>query len=208
MVKSVDTSVNDLNLQRKKIALLLTIYERLSDRYHFRAKILDFCLLVTSIAVCLSTFVDPKILGFFKIPPDKVFIILGIGAFMLFVLSVCSLISGWKAQAANFGQAANLLSRMKAESAEKPKADNQDDLKQLQIKALEYSVIINNLPKIPQKEFHKLKTLHKRRIELSRLTDIYPGSSIWLLKIVVNLRANLNVLLRKPVVDDRVEEVG
>lgn len=207
MVKSVDTPVNDLNLQRKKIALLLTIYERLSDRYQFRARILDFCLLIASITVCLSTFVDSKILEFFKIPSDKIFIILGIGAFMLFALSVCSFVSSWKAQAANFGRAANLLNKMKAESGEKPKADTQDELKQLQIKALEYSVIINNLPKIPQKEFHKLKTLHKRRLELNRMTEIYPGSSVWLLKIVVNLRANLNVLLRKPVVDDSVEEV-
>lgn len=205
-VKTVDTSVNELSLQSKKIALLLTIYERLSDRYRFRAKILDFCLLVASIIVCLSTFVDSKILEFFKIPFDKLFISLGIGAFMLFVFSVCSLVSDWKTQAANFGRAANLLSRMKAESSEKPKADSQEELKQLQIKAVEYAAIINNLPKIPQKEFHKLKTLHKRRIELSRMTEIYPGSSVWLLKLVVHLRANLNVLLRKPVVDDHVEE--
>jgi hypothetical protein len=206
-IKPVDTSTNAFNLQSKKIALLLTIYERLSDRYRFRAKFLDFCLLVSSITVCLATFVDSKLLEFIKIPSDKTFIILGIGAFMLFIFSVCSLISDWKTQAASFGRAANLLSRIKAESDEKTKVDSQEDLKQLQIKAIENAAIINNLPKIPQKEFHKLKTLHKRRIELNKMTEIYPGSSVWLLKIVVNLRANLNVLLRKPVVDDRVEEV-
>jgi hypothetical protein len=97
---------------------------------------------------------------------------------------------------------------MKAESGEKTKADSQEELKQLQIKAIEYAAIVNNLPKIPQKEFHKLKTLHKRRIELNRMTEIYPGSSVWLLKIVVNLRANLNVLLRKPVVNDSMEKMG
>ncbi|NLW46488.1 MAG: hypothetical protein GXY86_04015 [Firmicutes bacterium] len=207
-IKPVDTSTNDFNLQSKKIALLLTIYERLSDRYRFRAKILDLCLLVTSITVCLATFVDSKVIEFFKIPSDKIFIVLGIGAFMLFAFSVCSLISDWKTQAAGFGRAANLLNKMKAESGEKSKADSQEEVKQLQIKAVEYAVIVNNLPKIPQKEFHKLKTLHKRRIELNRMTEIYPGSSVWLLRIVVNLRANLNVLLRKPVVNDSVEEVG
>ncbi len=207
-VKASEASVNELSLQSKKIALLLTIYERLSDRYQIRAKVLDFSLLVTSIVVCLTTFVDPKIMNFLKIPSDKIFIILGVGAFMTFAFSVCSLISNWKTQAADFCRAANVLGRMKAECNEKTKADSLEDSKQLQIKAIEYASIINNFPKIPQKEFHKLKTLHKRRIELNKLTEIYPGSSVWLLKMVVLLRANLNVLLRKPVVNDSVEEVG
>lgn len=205
--KTNDTSANELGLQGKKIALLLTIYEKLSDRYFIRAKILDFSLLVSSIIVCLTTFVDPKILEFFKIPSDKSVIVLGIGAFMVFAISIFSFISNWKTQAADFSRAADILSRMKAECNEKVKAENQEELKQLQVKALQYASIINNLPKIPQKEFHKLKTLHKRRIELGRMVEIYPGSSVWLLKLVVHLRANLNVLLRKPVVDDSVEEV-
>ncbi len=207
-VKTSDVSVNELNLQSKKIALLLTIYEKLSDRYFIRARILDLFLLVTSIVVCLTTFVDPKILEFFKVPSDKSVIILGVGAFIVFVISVFSFISNWKAQAADLGRAANTLSRMKAECNEKIKAENQEELKQLQLKAVEYASIINNLPKIPQKEFYKLKTIHKRRIELSRMIELYPGSSVWLLKLVVHLRANLNVLLRKPVVDDSVEEVS
>lgn len=204
--KANDTPVNELNLQEKKIALLLTVYERLSERHFIRAKILDFGLLVASIVVCLTTFVDPKILEFLKIPSDKSIMILGIGAFMIFMFSIFSFINNWKMQAADFGRAANTLSRMKAECNERVKTDSQEDLKQLQIKAVEYSSLINNLPKIPQKEFHKLKTLHKRRIELNRMTDIYPGSSVWLLKLVVHLRANLNVLLRKPVVDNSLEQ--
>lgn len=204
--KASESPVNEFNLQGKKIALLLTIYEKLFDRYFIRARILDFALLVTSIVVCLTTFVDPKILEFFKIPSDKSVMILGVGAFIIFAISVFSFINNWKTQAADLGRAANTLSRMKTECAEKVKAENQDELKQLQIKAIEYASVINNLPKIPGKEFHKLKTLHQRRIELSRMTEIYPGSSVWLLKLVVHLRANLNVLLRKPVVDDSVEE--
>lgn len=207
-VKASDVSVSELNLQSKKIALLLTIYERLHDRYQIRSKILDFCLLITSILVCLTTFVDQKVLEFIKIPSDKIYIILGVGAFLLFVFSVSSLVSNGKTQAADFGRAANTLSRMKAECDDRIKADTQEEIKQMQIKAIEYTSLINNLPKIPQKEFHKLKTLHKRRIELNRMTEIYPGSSVWLLRIVVNLRANLNVLLRKPVVNDSVEEAG
>lgn len=207
-VKAFDVSVSELNLQSKKIALLLTIYERLYDRYQIRSKILDFSLLITSILVCLATFVDQKVLEFLKIPSDKIFIILGVGAFLVFVFSVSSLVSNWKTQAADFSRAANMLSRIKAECEDRIKADTQEESKQLQIKAIEYTSLINNLPKIPQKEFHKLKTLHKRRLELNKMTEIYPGSSVWLLRIVVNLRANLNVLLRKPVVNDSVEEVG
>ena len=197
-----------VSIQGKKIALLLTVYERLYSRYFMRARILDCSLLVASITVCLTTFVDPKILGLIGVSSDKSFIILGFGAFATFAFSLISLVSNWKNQAAAFGQAADTLNRLKAECGAKVKAENPEDLKNFQYKAIEYSAIINHLPKIPEKEFHKLKTLHKRRMELGRMIEMYPGSSTWLLKFMVHLRANLNVLLRRPVVDDSVEEVG
>lgn len=205
-IKATDSPVNELNLPGKKIALLLTIYERLFDRYSLRARILDYALLITSIIICLVSFVDPKILEFINIPAENSFIVLGGGAFVIFALSVFSFITNWKTQAANLGRAAETLSRLKAECNEQTKSTSAEEIKQLQTKAIEYFAIINNLPKIPQKEFHKLKTLHKRRLELDRMTELYPGSSVWLLKFVIHFRANLNVLLRKPVVDDSVEE--
>jgi len=207
-IKATTSPINDLSFPGKKIALLLTIYERLADRYFIRARVLDYALLIASIVICLISFVDPKILEYVNIPSDKSFIILGSGAFMIFVISVFAFICNWKTRAADFGRAAEILNRLKAECNEKAKTGIPEDNKQLQIKALECFAIINNLPKIPQKEFHKLKTLHKRRLELDRMTELYPGSSVWLLKFVVHLRANLNLLLRKPVVDDSVEEIG
>lgn len=205
---ATETPINDTNLPSKKIALLLTIYERLSDRYFIRARMLDYGLLFASIIVCLTTFVDPKIFEVIYVPAEKSFLIQGSGAALIFALSVFSFISNWKTLAADYGQAAEVLNRMKAECNERVKTGNPEDLKQLQVKAIEYFGIINNLPKIPLKEFHKLKTFHKRRLELDRMIELYPGSSIWLLKLVVHLRANLHILLRKPVVDVSVEEVG
>lgn len=207
-VKAADSTANELHLPEKKTALLLTIYERLADRYIFRSRVLDYALLITSIIICLASFVDPKILAHINVSTDKSFILLGSGAFLIFTISVFSFISNWKTRAADFGRAAEILNRLRAECNENSKIGIPEDSKQLQLKAIEYFAIINNLPKIPQKEFHKLKTLHKRRLELDRMTELYPGSSVWLLKFVVHFRANLNVLLRKPVVDDSVEEIS
>lgn len=206
--KAADLTANELHLPGKKIALLLTIYERLADRYFIRARILDYSLLIVSIFICLASFVDPKILVHLQVSFDKSSILIGSGAFLIFMISVFSFISNWKTRAADFGRAAEILNRLKAECDENSKTGIPEDNKQSQLKAIEIYAIINNLPKIPQKEFHKLKTLHKRRLELDRMTELYPGSSIWLLKFVVHFRANLNVLLRKPVVDDSVEEIS
>lgn len=206
--KAGNLTANELHLPEKKIALLLTIYERLADRYFIRARILDYSLLIASIFICLASFVDPKILAHLQVSFDKSSIPIGSGAFLIFTISVFSFISNWKTRAADFGRAAEILNRMKAECNENSKIGIPEDNKQLQLKAIEFNAIINNLPKIPQKEFHKLKTFHKRRLELDRMTELYPGSSIWLLKFVVHFRANLNVLLRKPVVDDSVEEIN
>ena len=156
----------------------------------------------------MASFVDPKILARLQVSFDKSSILIGSGAFLIFIISVFSFISNWKTRAADFSRAAEILNRMKAECNENSKIGIPEDNKQSQLKAIEFYAIINNLPKIPQKEFHKLKTLHKRRLELDRMTELYPGSSIWLLKFVVHFRANLNVLLRKPVVDDSIEEIS
>jgi hypothetical protein len=51
------------------------------------------------------------------------------------------------------------------------------------------SLTMNNLWPIPEKQFHKLKALHFKKIELSKLISSNPGCPLWVLRISLFFRA-------------------
>ncbi len=200
-----DSLIKELTQQSRNIDLLSTIFEKLYNRYRFWAGFLDLILLLASILLCLTTFVDQKILEYLKIAPEKGQIILGICSLLVFGIAILSFTIHWKEKAMSYGQAEEVVSKLRLECHELLKMDNHNN-EELAAKYLEYFSIINNLPKIPEKDFHKLKAYHKRRQELSRMLDLYPGSSVKLLKVFIVFRSNLHALLRKPFLNNTVTE--
>lgn len=189
------TYEKQLNLQYRTMDMLLTIYEKLSGRYRIFTGILDLLLLFSSITLCLTTFVDLKILQYLLITPEKKEIILSISALLTFVLSIIFLMIDWKKKVSIFSQAAETLRKLKSDCREKIKRANPEELSAGYIG---YSSVINNLPQISERDFQRLKAYHKRQAELNKMIELYPGSSIGLLRILVSFKANLNLLLRRP----------
>jgi hypothetical protein len=192
-----DSVVKELNLQYRTMDMLLTIHEKLHDRYQFRAGCLDLLLLLASVALCLTTFVDPRVLQSLQISPDKRDLILGSSALLVFAVSIIAMMIDWKKKVASFGRAAETLRNHKSDCQEKLKLEN-PDCRELQANYIEYSSILNNLPKIPERDFYKLKAFYKRQTELGKMIDLYPGSSVWLLRVLICFKANWNLMLRKP----------
>lgn len=185
-----------LTLLYRTMDMLLTIYEKLGGRYRFFAGILDLLLLLASITLCLTTFVDLKILQYLLITPEKKGVILSISALLTFVLSVTSLMIDWKKKVSSFSQAAETLRKLKSDCREKIKRNNPEELS---ANYIGFSSIINNLPQISERDFQRLKAYHKRQTELNKMIELYPGSSIGLLRVLVSFKANLNLLLRRPI---------
>jgi hypothetical protein len=117
---------------------------------------------------------------------------------MVFAIAMTSLLIDWKEKTAYFSQAIDTLGKIQIECREQLKVDVPEEPWDLKTKCLIYSSIINNLPRIPDHDYHKLKAFHKRQMELGKMIDLYPGSSVWLLRIFTFFRANSHVLLRKP----------
>jgi hypothetical protein len=190
-------TVKELQLQYRTMNMWRTIYEKLYTRYRIRARLLELVLLISAVFLCLATFVDPKILQFFLISVDKRQTILGISSVVVLIIALLFWIINWKEMAACFGGAVDTLNKNCTECQELLKLENETP-EAIKAKTLIYSSIINSLPKITEQEFYKLKAFHKRQLELNKMIDLYPGSSVWLLKILTFFQANIHVLLRKP----------
>jgi hypothetical protein len=188
----------ELNHHYRTINMLLTIYEKLHNRYRLRARILDTFLLLAAIFLSLTTFVDQKILQILQITPEIGQMILWISSFMIFAIAVFSLLIDWEKKTATFGQAIDTLVKIQIDCHEQLKVAVPEEPWDLKAKCLVYSSIINNLPKIPEHDYHQLKAFHKRQMELGKMIDLYPGGSVLLLRVFTFFRANSHVLLRKP----------
>jgi hypothetical protein len=189
--------VKELRHQYRTMNMWLTIYEKLYSRYRMRTRLLELALLICSILLCLTTFVDSRILRFLLITPGKGQMILGFSSLAVLVIALLLWILDWKEKAASFGGAVDTLNKTYTECYQLLKLEAAE-IEDLRTKSLIYSAIIHNLPKIAEQDFHKLKAFHKRQMELDKMIELYPGSSVWLLKISTFFQANIHVLLRKP----------
>jgi hypothetical protein len=201
-----ETSVTkELHHQYRVMNMWLTIYQKLFTRYRIRARLLELILLLCALLLCLTTFVDHKILQFLLISPDKSQMILGFSSFAVLVIALLSWITNWKEKAAYYDQAVDTLCKAQIECSElfKLAITQAEDLR---AKSFVYSYLINNLPQITEQDFHRLKAFHKRQLEVNKMIDRYPGSSVWLLRGFIFFQANIHVLLRKPFINQSDDE--
>lgn len=180
-----------LNKEYEKIDMMVTAYSNLRDTNNFKALLIDLFLLVISIIINATLFLDPSILLFLTIDQDLARLILGLSSIAIFIVSFISLRIDWKRKAEQYGQAAVVLSKIKLDYKI---LRGTNDEKLIIEKMQSVAEILHNLPiKIPEKHFLKLKALHKRKVALSEMVSKHPGASIFLLKIIVWLKSNYNL---------------
>lgn len=199
MNKANDTAIiKELHHQCRTLDMWLTIDQKLFTRYRRQARFLEAILLLCALLLCLTTFVDSRVLQLLLITPIKGQIILGISSFAILIVSLLFWITDWKEKAACFEHAVDILNHTYAECHDLLKKIEETEADVLRVKSLVYGSVINNLPRITEKDFYKLKAFHKRQLELDKMIELYPGSSVWLLRIFTFFQANMHVLLRKP----------
>jgi hypothetical protein len=117
--------------------------------------------------------------------------VIGIFGSVVLVGSIAELHFGWREKSAKHSEAANSLARVKflisrdlSGSAEISRA-KYAELQQL------YEDACDLVTKIPERRFLALKAAHRRKVELSKMLDVHPGASVFLLKAKLWLRDNL-----------------
>lgn len=186
--------MEELEHHYRVIDMMLTMHSTLRDRYQRRALLVDLVLLCSSVILCAAVFIDPNVLKSLNIDPQMSQIAIGICSVLVFLISVVELRVDWKEKAERHSQANDTLGRLKAECRELLKSEDQPDPQRVREQCHACAWALNNLPKIPEAEFHRLKALHKRKIELSKMIDAYPGSPLLMLRLLLWFRATRNLL--------------
>ena len=190
----------ELKRLHRVIDMMITMHSVLRDRYGLKSIVLDIALISLSTLINATVFVDPSFLTFLHINTKLVQIILGMSSVLVFAASIISFRVDWKALSWQHQQAAEILSKLKSQTKLLLTAVSDNVLPGGEFE-LQYQLILssmNDLPiKIPDKEFAKLKAFHRRKIEVSKLADKYPGSSAALLYLFVWYRSNLNLMFSK-----------
>lgn len=181
-VFEVIMSLNELKHHYRVIDMMLTAHCKLRDSNKRKAKLIDLMLLGSSIVLCAMVFFDSSILIQFQIDPQIIRIVIGICSVVVFFISLITLRIDWKGQAQKYAEAAALLSRCKGECRRVLKSDKKPTDEDIYRTCQECSLTFQMLPEIPEAKFLKLKTLHKRKVEISKMVDNNPGCPIWVLR--------------------------
>lgn len=181
-------SIKELKRLNRTIDMMLTMHSVLRDRYKRKALIVDIILLIASSLLLFASIIDPNLLSRLGLPTQDLSIFLKVCSVVIFLSSLIILRVDWKEQAAKHGRACEALARLKSETravllCDTSAIENCSKHQQL------CSLTMNNLWPVPESQFHKLKALHLKKIELSKLISSHPGCPLWALRIGLFFRA-------------------
>jgi len=165
--------------------MMITAHSVLRDCYNRRAAFFEVVLLIASIILNTLIFVDANFIKKFTgLNEDWQKLIVGLSCLSVFIISMVMLQVSWRATATKHKIAADNLFKLKQRCREILKVQEESELLLLAERFdAEYIDILNALIKIPDNKFIKLKLIHNRKVELSKLIDQYPTSRLWILKI-------------------------
>ncbi len=199
-------SLNELKHHYKVIDMMLTAHCKLRDINSRKAMLIDLMLLGSSIVLCVMVFFDSGILIQLQIDPRVVRLIIGICSVVVFFISLITLRVDWKGQARNHAEAAVLLARCKGECRRILKSDEKPTEENVSKTCRECLWTFQMLPAIPENTFLKLKVLHKRKIQISKMVDNNHGCPFWVLRAKIFCIGFLNACTSKKVSGTKNDE--
>ena len=199
-------SKKELEHHYRVIDMMLTAHSILCDRYSRRALITDLLLLSLSIVLCALVFADPDRFKSLNIGPKDAQNIIGACSVAIFLLSLVSLRVDWKQKAEKHGRSAEILSKLKSDCRVLLRLGDQAETQRIKEQCQACNLTLSSLSKIPENKFVRLKAAHKRKVELSKMIDNHPGSSVLLLRLHLWLRANFNLFRTQAAPDIKEEQ--
>lgn len=186
--------MDELKHHSRVIDMLLTMHSVLRDRNSRHALLLDILLLISSVILATTVWLDPEVprdLGFSQ---DSSKLVVGVSSTLVFAISLIHLRVDWKGTAERHQQAASSLARLKLQIRPLLRSDSDVDPSQIENQNRECALVLAILPPIPDRHFNRLKAVHKRKIELSKAVDKYPNLPLWLLRaklVVAQMRTHI-----------------
>lgn len=183
--------MEELARKKKVLNMMITAHTVLADNYHRRSVFFEIFLLSISVILNALVFVDEKFVSDqLSINAESQKLIIGLISILIFAISLILLQVKWREKSENHVKASNelctLLQQVRALEEVQLETEKQILEKEFDNK---YVQIMGMIEKIPHSKFNRLKLIHTRKVELSKLIDKNPGSYILILRIKLLLQA-------------------
>lgn len=174
---------------------MITAHSSLSEKYFRRSSMVENSLLFASVVLNALVFADATfITRITGLSEDFQRTVTGAVSVVIFAISAVLLQVRWKEKAKNHKRSAHQLFSLLQECRKiilLPEGlEKEQEATNFNSKYIQISEIIEP---IPNKVFNFYKSLHRRKLELSKLIDKHPGSFLFLLKIrlfITSLKSN------------------
>jgi K+-sensing histidine kinase KdpD len=175
----------ELEREKKVINMMITMHSILSSKYSRLSSIFEITLLIASVILNTLIFADPKFISkSILINENDQKLILGFASVIVFAISIVLLQVKWKERSEDHCRASEQLFILLQECRTITSIKNEEERNALcQEFYKRYLQVTNMLVKIPDSKFNSLKLAHYRKIELSKLIDKFPRSSLFILKM-------------------------
>jgi len=183
--------------QHRVIDMMLTMHAVLRDRYKRRELFISTVLICSSFILVAGIFLNPDILNKLTISPEVVRFVVRVSSLIVFLAALIELKVDWRGQAEKHEAAYKALQKLKVSSKELL-VDYTFSDEQVKDKWILINATLNEQYPIPEKEFSKLKSLHLKKVSLSKMTSEHPGCPLLVLKFLLLCRS-INKAYRKTV---------
>jgi hypothetical protein len=190
MNDSENKSVMEFERIHRVSNLLCSSHADLRDKYSMYSFLLDMAILSLSTWIVALAFIDPKLTKYvvpFGMDPQMWIGAIGVGTFLL---SLLQLRVDWKGRADSHKRAFEVYSDVKQLAGRLLSAKCAIGALADEVQA-RYLSAGSNAVSIPENQFLRLKMRHLTKIEISKILDVKPASSIMILRLRLWVRDNL-----------------
>lgn len=175
------TREEEAQRQARVVDQMTSMHSILRDRAESRAQLFGFLLLASSFVLVIASVASDEIMLSVGFQPSVTRAWAVVLSVALFALSLAELRLGYGLRAAGHREAAVRLSQLR----QRYRIELAGTVSPTRISKLnqEYQFLCSVLPAIPENQFHKLKMAHLRKIQLSKLIDLYPHVPLPILRM-------------------------
>lgn len=174
---------DELKRQSRITDQMVTAHSILRDRYASRATFLTLGILGSSVVLVACTFLPDDALSNIGLSPFVTKVILGAFSSFVLFLSIAELRVDWRERSRLYAEAAESLAKLKSKYRAVLSREESASPAQIAEMTKEYNSTMDRLPRIPERQFVKLKAHHLRKVRLSQLVDNSVGCPVWVLRL-------------------------
>lgn len=176
--------------------MTLTAHAILRDRFRRDAMVLEISIFAITAVLLLTALIDAAVFRALAIDSERARTALGVLAVTAAVLAFVQTIVDWKERGGEHRRAVSVLAPVKGRGRRLLFARVTDDSREVLEWMREADDVLATLPPIPDLKFAQLKALHARKVEVSKLLDVYPGVPLVILRAWLFWR-DIGALLRR-----------